>query len=238
MFEELKKEYLQNREEQKNKNRFFIRFGYMESWSDKYKEQNDNGLKKYLTDLRFEQYTSGKIDHEKAVELAIKRMEKQIDKEKEKKIDLLERIAASPDLQFISVNVYYKRSSVWGYCPSVDVHTNNGFSTGYASGCGYDKESAAVAEAFNKDLSILKALYTIKENGLAAGLSDKSKTDSSGVDNRTVCGYGAGYDVLPYFESGVGVGCFWNILEKAGYKTSCHYGKHENYYTVSKETEV
>ena len=238
MFEVLRKEYLQEREEQKNKNRFFIRFGYMESWSDEHKEQNDNGLKRYLTDLRFEQYTSGKIDREKAVELAIKRMEKQIDKEQEKKIDLLERIAAAPDLNFISVNVEWRRSATWGYNPLATTNTNNGQNTGYASGCGYDKESAAVAEAFNKDLSILKVLYTIKENGLAAGLSDKSKTACTGVDNRTVCGYGAGYGVLPYFEGGVGVGCFWDILKKAGYKTRCNYGKHENFYSIYKETEV
>ena len=151
---------------------------------------------------------------------------------------MLDVIAAAPDLQFISVNVYYKRSSVWGYCPSVDVHTNNGFSTGYASGCGYDKESAAVADAFNKDHSILKALYTIKENGLIAGLNDESKIACTGVDNRNICGYGSGYSVIPYFEGGVGVGCFWDILKRGGYTTRCNYGKHENYYTVSKESEV
>lgn len=234
MFERLRKEYLQDRKAQKEKNTFFIIHGFMESWADEHKEENDNGLKRYSTDLRWEQYTAGKIDREKACTLAIKRMEKAIDKETEKKIDLLERIAAAPDLNFISINVEYKRSSVWGYNPLATTNTNNGQYTGYASGCGYDKESAAVAEAFNKDLSILKVLYSIKEKGLAAGVSDKSATACTGVDNRNICGYGSGYGVLPYFEGGVGVGCFWDILKKAGFETRCNYGKHENFYTVSK----
>lgn len=236
MFEKLKERYLQDRQDQKEKTLFYIENGYMPTWNEK--EFSDNGIKRYCTATRWDQYTAGQIDRTKAVELAQKRYTKQLEKEIQKQLELLDVIAAAPDLQFISINVYYKRSSVWGYCPSVDVHTNNGFSTGYASGCGYDKESAAVADAFNKDHSILKALYTIKENGLIAGLSDESTTACTGVDNRTICGYGSGYGVIPYFEGGVGVGCFWDILKRGGYTTRCNYGKHENYYTVSKESEV
>ena len=236
MFERLKERYLQDRQEQKEKTFFYIENGYFPTWNEK--EFSDNGLQCYSTSTRWDQYTNGQIDRTKAVELAQKRYAKQLEKEIQKQLELLDVIAAAPDLQFISVNVYYKRSSVWGYCPSVDVHTNNGFSTGYASGCGYDKESAAVADAFNKDHSILKALYTIKENGLIAGLNDESKTACTGVDNRNICGYGSGYGVIPYFEGGVGVGCFWDILKRGGYTTRCNYGKHENYYTVSKESEV
>lgn len=236
MFERLKERYLQDRQEQKEKTFFYIENGYFPTWNEK--EFSDNGLQRYSTSTRWDQYTNGQIDRTKAVELAQKRYAKQLEKEIQKQLELLDVIAAAPDLQFISVNVYYKRSSVWGYCPSVDVRTNNGFSTGYASGCGYDKESAAVADAFNKDHSILKALYTIKENGLIAGLSDESKTACTGVDNRNICGYGSGYGVIPYFEGGVGVGCFWDILKRGGYTTRCNYGKHENYYTVSKESEV
>ena len=233
MFERLKERYLQDRQEQKEKTFFYIENGYFPTWNKK--ELSDNGLQRYSTSTRWDQYTNGQIDRTKAVELAQKRYAKQLEKEIQKQLELLDVIAAAPDLQFISVNVYYKRSSVWGYCPSVDVHTNNGFSTGYASGCGYDKESAAVADAFNKDHSILKALYTIKENGLIAGLNDESKTACTGVDNRNICGYGSGYDVIPYFEGGVGVSCFWSILKKAGFDTSCNYGKHENYYSIKRK---
>ena len=136
MFERLKERYLQDRQEQKEKTFFYIENGYFPTWNKK--EFSDNGLQRYSTSTRWDQYTNGQIDRTKAVELAQKRYAKQLEKEIQKQLELLDVISAAPDLQFISVNVYYKRSSVWGYCPSVDVHTNNGFSTGYASGCGYD----------------------------------------------------------------------------------------------------
>lgn len=234
MFELLKNQYLQDREGTKTKTLFFINHGFMESWSDENKKESDDGLKRYSTDTRWNQYKTGKISREKAVELAQKRYTKQLEKETLDTLARVDKIAAAPDLQFIAINVIYKYNSYWGWNPTAETRTNNGFTTGRASGCGYDKESAAVAESFNQNDSILKALYTIKENGLKAELTSDSKTACTGHDNRNICGYGSGYSVLPYFEGGVGVGCFWDILKKAGFTTACQYGKHENYYTVSK----
>ena len=240
MFERLTKAFLQDRETQRQHNEFFIIHGFCESWSEEHKTESDNGLRRYSTARRWEQYQNGKIDRAKACEFAIKRMNKEIEKEIEKKLAYLEAVANAPEVEYITVNVEYKRSSVWGYNPAVEVITNSesGFFTGYASGCGYDKESAAVAEAFNKSLGIMKVLYTLKEKALEAGESDESKTACTGHDNRNCVGYGAGYSVLPYFEGGVGVGCFWGILKKAGYTTRCNYGKHENFYSIYKETEA
>lgn len=234
MFELLKNQYLQDKESTKTKTLFFINHGFMESWSDENKKESDNGLQRYSTETRWNQYKTGKISREKAVEFAQKRYTKQLEKEIVSTLARVDRIAAAPDLQFIAINVIYKYNSYWGWNPTAETRTNNGFTTGHASGCGYDKESAAVAESFNQNNSILKALYTIKENGLKAGLTSDSKTAYTGHDNRNICGYGSGYSVLPYFEGGVGVGCFWDILKKAGFTISCQYGKHENYYTVSK----
>ena len=236
MFTELRKEFLKDRESQRKQNAFFIKHGYLSNWNEENKNENDNGLRRYSTNRRWEQYQNGEIDRAKAVELATKRMSKEIDKEITKKLAHIEAVENAPELDFCSVNVEYRRSSVWGYNPSVEAWTNGerDIFTGYASGCGYDKESAAVADAFNKSLSILKVLYTIKENGLKAGKSSKSKTACTGHDNRDICGYGAGYSVLPYFEGGVGVSCFWNILKKSGYDTTCNYGKRENFYRISK----
>jgi len=42
------------------------------------------------------------------------------------------------------VGVYWKKNATWGYNPSVE---GNGTKIGYASGCGYCKESAALAAA-------------------------------------------------------------------------------------------
>ena len=234
-FTEIKKEAAQDSETKKSNTAFYIENGFCLSWSDERKTASDEGLERYSTETRWNQYRAGQITREKAVELATARATKAIEKETAAKLAKLEKIEKAPDLQYIYINVSYRKNATWGYNPTATANTNNGTTTGHASGCGYDKESAAIADAFNENYSILKTLYTIKENALEAGLSDFSKTACTGVDNRTTCGYGAGYGVFPYFEGGVGVGCFWDILKKAGFTTRCNYGKHENYYNVSME---
>lgn len=232
MFTLLKERYLKERHNKKQETRFYIENGFYQSWSDVHKIASDEGLKQYSTKTRYDQYKNGVITRAKAVDYAAARMEKQIDKEIAATLEKLERIEKAPDLQYISINVSYTKNATWGYNPIATANTNNGTTTGYASGYGYDKESSAVASALNKNYSVLKTLYTIKENAFKAGLSDFSKTACNGVDNRSTCGYGAGYDILPYFEGGVGVGCFWDILKKAGFTTRCNYVKNENYYNV------
>lgn len=96
---------------------------------------------------------------------------------------------------------------------------------GAASGCNYDKESAAIAEALNQSPAVLKVLYTLKEKGLKR-LSAQGRAlnpfhpqpiREDRRSSNSICGKGAGYGVLPYFEGGVGSSCFWSILEKCGY---------------------
>lgn len=234
MFTLLKERYLQDRENKLHETIFYIENGYCESWNEEHKTTGDNGIERYCTETRWNQYISGKITREKIVELTVKRYEKQLAKEIEKQLLHLDMVAAAKDLEFMNISIVWKKSSCYGSHPTATVYTNTGTTTGYAGGWGYDKESAAVAEAFNNNLSILKELYKLKENALAAGKSDYSRTACTGVDNRNACGYGSGYTVIPYFEGGVGVGCFWNILEKCGYKVRCNYGKHETFYNVYK----
>ena len=67
----------------------------------------------------------------------------------------------------ITIAIDYKRSSTWGHNPHAHVrasviNNNNRViaqdtSTDYASGCGYDKTSAAICYAFNRN-SILQTL--------------------------------------------------------------------------------
>ena len=73
MFEELKKEYLQDREQRKEKDAFYIIHGFCESWSEEHKTESDNGLKRYSTERRWEQYQNGEIDRETACKYAITR---------------------------------------------------------------------------------------------------------------------------------------------------------------------
>jgi len=234
MFEELTRAFLQDIENKRNDAKFYLVNGFYPSWSEEHRTDADRGLKEYSTECRWSQYTAGKITREKAIEYAVKRLNKEYDKRKEDGLFKINQAEKAPDLNYASVSVDYVRSQTWGYNPHVESYTDNGRYYGTASGCGYDKESSAVATAFNSDYTMLKVLYTLKEEGLKAGLTSDSKTACTGHDNRSIIGYGAGYSVLPYFEGGVGVGCFWSILKKAGFEVSCNYGKRENFYRITK----
>lgn len=234
MFTLLKERFLQEEAAKQESTIFYIKNGYFEHWNADNQKFSDNGIKAYCTDTRWNQYINGFINRDKLVELTIKRYKKQLEKEKEKMFEHLAAVEAAPELQYININVYWKKSSCYGSHPTATVRTNNGITTGHAGGWGYDKESAAVAAAFNQNNSILKELYKLKEKGLQAGESDKSKTACTGIDNRNICGYGSGYGVIPYFEGGVGVSCFWSILEKCGFKCSAMYGKQEDFYNITK----
>lgn len=214
---------------------FFINNGYFPTWSSEHCTDKDRGLGEYSTARRWEQYRSGEISREKAVELAIKRAVTSIKKETEKKLAHLERIAAAPDVEYISVSIDWVRSSTWGYNPHATVITSAETTTGKASGCGYDKESAAIAHAFNASDGILKILCTLKEKGLEAGEGDESEYACAGRDNRNICGYGAGYTAIPYFEGGIGSSCFWKIFEKCGFAVRATYTKKCDFYTIAKE---
>lgn len=193
------------------------------------------GLKHYSTPRRWEQYQQGEITRPQAVELASRRAQKQIKKQAAAKLEKLEQAAAAPGLDWFSVSVDWIKSSVWGYNPRAELNTSGGQYYGSASGCGYDKESAAIAEAFNSCSSVLKILYQLKEKGLQEGLTDASKTACTGHNNINICGYGAGYDVLPAFEGGVGASSFWAIFEKCGYKVTARSAKYSSFYTIQKE---
>ena len=213
----------------------FIVNGYMLSRAEEHRNNPDRGIKEYSTRAKWADYQVGRIDREKAIELATKRAIKEVEKITAETLATLNRVANAPDLDFISVSVDWVRSRTLGYNPHAEVRTNTGIYYGSASGCGYDKESAAVAGAFNQCDSILKALYNLKENGLRVGKTDTDETACTGVDNRNICGYGSGYSVLPYFEGGVGVSCFWSILKKCGFNVTEYHNKHNDFYIISNE---
>lgn len=232
----IKKEVTEDATKRTQDTAHYIEFGYMPSWAAEHHNDSDRGLKQYSTATRWEQYTSGKITREKAVELATRRATNEIAKATAEKLAKLDRIAQAPELSFITICVEWKRSSVWGYNPTATATTNTEFASGHASGCGYDKESAAIADALNDCDSVLKVLYTYKERQLEAGETDESKTASCGRSNGSIIGYGAGYGAIPYFEGGVGASCFWAILKKCGFITrENHSGKHSNFYSVERE---
>ena len=98
------------------------------------------------------------------------------------------------------------RKSVYGWCPRAEMRwqdANGGWhydeNAGYAGGYGYDKHSAAVADALNKHFK--NWLYAVRNKSL------KKKP------------YGISYykGSFPRFEGGVGMVCYPRIMDWLGY---------------------
>lgn len=195
---------------------------------DYIKENNENVINYYLTDLRIKQLKNGDITKEKAKELSIKKAIKENKKQLENKLKHIEKVEnEGQEIKSISVVVEWINSKTWGHNPNVIVFTQyKGYTYGRASGCGYDKESSAIAEAFNKNENLLKILYDIKEKALQ---------DDIRLSSHDSVGYGAGYGAIPYYEGGVGASCFWRIFEKVGYNITTISGRNCTTYHIKKE---
>ena len=128
------------------------------------------------------------------------------------------------DIESVVINVEWKRSQMWGMNPNANAYINGvgEVSSGSISGCGYDKQSTAVANVLNQIPQLIKKMYEVKENNID-------------VKNRELFGYGSGYGVLPYFKGGVGIGCYNKILNKIGYSfETVTSGKTFDVYKISK----
>lgn len=172
-------------------------------------DSTSDALRCNSTSTRWTQYQCGEITREKAAEYTKKRYEKEVYKDLQKDLETIEACEGAEFPETISVIVEWKKSNIWGSNPHAEVADDKRRYFGTASGCGYDKQSAAIANCFNQSAQIKKILYSKKEEALQAG-----ETGS----NHEVIGYGSGYGVLPAFESGVGMSCFVKILQEAGYK--------------------
>lgn len=196
----------------------YIWFGWFPSWANEHHNDPDRGIKQYSTARRWEQYKAGEITREKAIKLAEHRAANEIEKNRAEKIASLEAAANAPRISSASVSVEWTKSRTWGANPTAELlNIGYGRTIGHASGCGYDKESAAIAEAMNASPAALRVLYELGEAALERGESPRSVSACTGYNWGKCIGYGAGYSVLPYWEGGVGSSCFWDILKKAGY---------------------
>lgn len=174
--------------------------------------------------------TSKKRDWEltELKEYLIKRYTIQKEKLLKSEIQQVESIINGSDIERIVITIEWKRSSTWGSNPNAEaaVHYKNGgvkyFTSGSIGGCGYDKQSTAVAKCLNQVDGILKPLYKIKDKNVNTG-------------NHQLFGYGSGYGLLPYFEGGVGVSCYPRILEAIKMKfNTISSGKTFDCYEITK----
>lgn len=196
---------------------FYIEHGYMPTWAEENRKNPDTGLERWSTPAKWAAYKAGTLARGKAVKLATARALRDLEKTHAARLAKLDRISNAPNLEFITINMEWRPSRTWGHNPRVNAVTNEAETyTGTASGYGYDKASAAMAEALNASPAVLKALYTAAENALAAG-HVFTRYNNSAVTWRDILGYGSGYSILPYFEGGVGVSCFETIFNRCGY---------------------
>lgn len=225
MFENLRAALYQEHENKKAAAREYIQHGYMKTWAAEHQKESDEGIKRHSTAARWDAYQAGRITREKAVELATARRMKELEKELAQNMQQLDAAEAAPDVKSIAIHVEWKRSTTWGYNPhaSVIVNQANRY-TGSASGCGYDKRTAAIAEAANKSAVLQRMLYTLKEKALESG--EKMP-------------YGAGSGVIPYFEGGVGMSSYRELFRRCGLRITIDYesGKHYDSYYFEREAE-
>lgn len=179
---------------------------------------------KNITSFTFEALKSYLID----------RKQKAIYKTIEREVSKINAVENAGTLLEVKISIEWKRSQMWGSNPKAECwasfinkdgnHNSIYVTSGSIGGCGYDKQSTAVANCLNQINAVLKPLYTIKNDNIT------SKNDE-------LFGYGAGSSILPRIAGGVGVSCYPTIFKKIGYdfKTVAS-GKTYDVYTITELT--
>ena len=136
----------------------------------------------------------------KTLDKIIKKHTRRAKKATAERLQKLADVEAAELPQVINISVEWHRSAMWGYNPTAEITAGYCRTYGKASGCGYDKESAAVAEALNANPEVMKIIYKYVNDG-------------------GTLPYGARvWAGLPIFSGGVGVGCYRLIFEACGYE--------------------
>lgn len=191
-------------------------------------EKREEILKRESTSTRWNQYQKKMITYSELVEYTSKRIKKKYRKKVQSGLEMLEQITKAEAPDEITIHVDWVKNTYWGNNPHATITDDKRRYFGSASGCGYDKRSAAIAEALNQSCSILKILCNKKELELKKG--------NTGT-NCNMIGYGSGYSALPKFESGVGVESFRRIFENCGYNWNDYSGEKYDMYIVTKMEE-
>lgn len=171
------------------------------------------------------QYYNGEIGVDTYVIRAEKRMRATLKKDLDGVLEKIRVVETAEKPEHILLWVDWKESRTWGKNPHVEIIADNKVYRGTATGCGYDKESAAIAEALNAFPGALKILYETKNAALAY---------DENVNNENAIGYGAGYGALPHYERGVGVNSLVTILEKGGYEVKQYYSPGRSFFEIEK----
>lgn len=186
--------------------------------------------KSELSRWRFTPHYQKKFDTmtlEELKEVMYKQLKREYNKMFDKDLQQLNDVlACEVEFTSVTITVEYVKSKTWGYCPKATI--TGGYTrieSSRITGCGYDKESTAIAEALNQFKPLMKLMYEAKER-----LYNDSTLEKP---------YGMGYGVLPYFEGGVGVSTYYRIAEFIGCKfESISSGKTFDVYRITKEDKT
>lgn len=183
--------------------------------------ENENLIRRFSTDYMYNKYKAGETTHENAYKKAYTKMAKTMYKERDKKLEKLAKIEQAEDIEQIRISVEWKKSTTWGNNPHVELSAYSSYSCcaakATASGCGYDKESQAIAEALNSIDGVRKLLIE--------KLDYINEKKPYGINQ---------YNTIPAFSGGVGTNCFTSFFKNIGWKVTEMHGKTYDSYVIEK----
>ena len=183
--------------------------------------ENENLIRQFSTDYMYKKYKAGDITHEEAYKKAYDKMVRTMYEERDKKLEKLTKIEQAEDIEQIRISVEWKNSASWGMNPHVELSAyscNNRYTAkATASGCGYDKESQAIAEALNSIDGVRKLLIE--------KLDYINEKKPYGINQ---------YGIIPAFSGGVGTRCFTSFFKDIGWKVTEMHSKTYDSYVIEK----
>lgn len=185
--------------------------------------ESENLIRRFSTDYMYNRYKAGEISHETALKKAYNKMTKTMYKEMNEKLEKLTKIKQAEDIEQIRISVEWKNSRTWGSNPHVEISaysSNNCYiARSTTSGCGYDKESVAIAEALNSINGVRKLLVEKLDY-----INEKKPYG--------ICLHG----IIPFFSGGVGMTCFTSFFKEIGWKVTEMHGRAYDSYVIEKIT--
>lgn len=148
---------------------------------------------------------------------------------------VLEALATELPKQ-IRIDVNWKKNSTWGANPTAEVWTDEYLGESRSvGGCGYDKESTAIAEPFNKSKQMSKIAIIAKYLDTKYKDMNWEEKDEKGIYTYS---YGVCFSIFNengiYWEGGVGASSFMRCIETAGYKMDAQFHpKYGDFYSLS-----
>ena len=178
-------------------------------------------LMHYATPKTAEALKAAKPDEVPTAETLAKMKAKKAREEAKNTAQRLEALALAESYKLpesVNISVKFTRSRTWGSIPHATITAEQRRTFGTASGCGYDKESAAIASAMNQNPEVMRILYDYAESG-----------EGFPYSVHTFAG-------LPSFDGGCGVSCFRSVFESCGYEwRQVGNGKTFNAYTITRK---